>query len=168
MSGLQEENDGLPHEVIITETEVVGMMEPTISYESDNGDNTDIVTQASSSNHLRVPGLRLKTSFQSISTQSEVSCAGSWDNASEAYSPNTDNGCEDDGSSRDMLGKTYLHDSHSLESNPDIRSPIQDTIITQAVSGASDSLYALSKVAELLEHVLGYLTPSDITNLQLV
>ena len=188
MSGLQplsvqEENDGLPNGAIIMETEV-DMMEPTISYESDDRDDANMATQASSSNHLRIPGrhsrgpgLRLQTSFQSISTiQSEVSCAGSWDKASDAYSPNTDIGGEDDGGSRDVLGKTSLLDSRSFEpeNNPivvkhaDIQSPIQDTITVQAGLGASDLLYTLSKVAELLEYVLGYLVPSDITNLQLV
>jgi len=193
MSGLQEENDELPdlqkenddNEAVTMRTGVVDMMEPTISYESGDRDDADIVTQASSPNHLRVPGrhsrgpgLRLQTSFQSISTiESAVSGAGSWDKASsDAYSPNTDIGCEDDGGSRDVLSKTGLHDSRSFESenntievkHRDIRSPIQDTIITQAGFGASDSLCTLSKVAELLEHVLGYLTPSDIINLQLV
>lgn len=173
---LQEENDELPNEAIIVETEV-DMMEPTIS-------ESDMVTQVSSSNHLRVPGrhpqglrLRLQTSYQSISTiESEVSCAGSWDKVSEAYSPNTDIGCEDNWGRGDVLGKTSLHDSSSLESANSamvvkptvIRSPIQDTIVAQAGFGASDSLSTMSMVAELLEHVLGYLTPLDITNLQLL
>ncbi|KAF8454552.1 hypothetical protein BGX38DRAFT_270670 [Terfezia claveryi] len=180
---LQEENDELSNEAIIIETEV-DMMEPTISYESDERDDSDMVTQVSSSNHLRVPRrypqgleLRLQTSFQSISTiKSEVSCAGSWDKASEAYSPNTDVGYEDDWGRGDVLGKTCLHDSSSLESEnsaivvkpTDIRSPLQDTIIAQAGFGASDLLSTMSMIAELLEHLLGYLTPLDITNLQLL
>lgn len=184
ISGLQvqEENDELPYEAITMKTEVD--MEPGISYEPDDTDDADMATQTSSSNHLRIPvrhprgsGLRLQTSFQSISTiKSEISCAGSWDEASDAYSPNTDIGGEDDGGSRDVLGKTSLHDSRSFEPENNaivvkhtyIRSPIQDTITAQAGFGASDLLYNLSKTAELLEHVLGYLIPSDISNLQLL
>jgi len=151
---LEEDNDELRNKPAMGETEA-----------------SDMVTQTSGSDHLRVPGLRLKTSFQSISTiKSEVSGAGSWDKASEAYSPNTDIGYEDDSGSRDVLAKMSLHDSRSFElvKHTDIRSPILDTIIVQPGFRESDPLCALAKVPELLESVLGYLIPSDITNLQLV
>lgn len=188
MSDFHEENNGLPdlqeenYELSSeAESEAVDTVRPTISYGSDNGDYANIVTQAPSSNHLCVPGshlqrpeLRLQTSFQSISTTiSEVSCAGSWDKASEAYTPNTDIGGEDYGGGRYVLGKESLYDSRSPESESSaivlkctgIRSPIQDT---HAGLAAFDPLYTLTKGAELLDHVLGYLTPSDVTNLQLV
>ncbi|KAF8420076.1 hypothetical protein EV426DRAFT_255726 [Tirmania nivea] len=184
MSGLQEENDQLPdlqeennellNEAIIMESEVVDMMEPTISYGPEVGDDVDMATQASSSNHLRVPerrpqglGLRIQPSLQSISTiGTEVSWAGSWDEASEVYSQNTDIACEDDGGGSRGLGKMSLHSESNaiVWKHTGIKSQIQDA---QAGSGACDPLYILSKAAELLEHVLGYLTPSDIINLQL-